>query len=267
MAAGATWDVNLGGSAAVLVQVVGGAGTAGPDSGIGVFVPDGAESGQPWSSFVPGSGHSQLVVDSIPGGRARLVFGTEQAVTRLARFDVHATAALNNLALVSAMHSQTGSVLSALNADSEVVVHPGENLVLSYQAAALDSGQARDYFLIARGRRLGSVGQTSSRPAGPVVNPVLLPTSFALHQNRPNPFRGTTAIHFDLPVSCNVRLEVFDMQGRRVRMLADGHVAAGFQSVPWDQRDASGSLVKPGIYLYRLRAGNYGAQKKMVLLP
>jgi hypothetical protein len=267
-AAGSTWDVTLGGPAALLLEVTGGARAAAePDSGISVLVPDGANGWQPWASLMPGPGHSQLVVDSIPAGRARLVFGVEQAVARLARFDVHATATLNNLALVSAVHSQAGSVLSALNADSEVVVHAGESLVLSYQAAAIDSGQARDYFLIARGRRLSATSPTGSRRTVSPPTTVQVPTSFALHQNQPNPFRGTTAIRFDVPVPCNGRLEVFDMQGRRVRTLADGPFSAGFQSVPWDQRDASGSLMKPGVYLYRLQAGTFRAQRKLVLLP
>jgi hypothetical protein len=267
-AAGSTWDVTLGGPTALLLEVTGGARAAAePDSGISVLVPDGANGWQPWASLMPGPGHSQLVVDSIPAGRARLVFGAEQAVARLARFDVHATATLNNLALVSAVHSQAGSVLSALNADSEVVVHAGESLVLSYQAAAIDSGQARDYFLIARGRRLSATSPTGSRRTVSPPTTVQVPTSFALHQNQPNPFRGTTAIRFDVPVPCNGRLEVFDMQGRRVRTLADGPFSAGFQSVPWDQRDASGSLMKPGVYLYRLQAGTFRAQRKLVLLP
>lgn len=58
-----------------------------------------------------------------------------------------------------------------------------------------------------------------------------------------------------------------DLRGRRAHTLANSEFAAGFQSVPWDQRDASGSLMKPGVYLCRLQAGSFRAQKKMVLLP
>jgi flagellar hook assembly protein FlgD len=63
-----------------------------------------------------------------------------------------------------------------------------------------------------------------------------------------------------------VRLEVFDAAGRQVRTLAVGPFAAGYQSVEWDHRDAFGNLVRPGVYLYRLIAGSFRDQKKMVLL-
>ena len=42
---------------------------------------------------------------------------------------------------------------------------------------------------------------------------------------------------------------------------------AGFQAVTWDRRDEGGSVARPSVYLYRLTAGAFRAQKKMVLLP
>lgn len=94
----------------------------------------------------------------------------------------------------------------------------------------------------------------------------VLPTAFALRQNRPNPFSGTTEIRFELPAESAVRLEVFDAQGRVVRTLAEGAFPAGFHAVAWDQRDASGGRVRPGIYFYRIVAGVFRAQRKMMLL-
>ncbi len=74
-------------------------------------------------------------------------------------------------------------------------------------------------------------------------------------------------IRFDLPTRSRVRLEVFDIQGRRVRTLADGDYAAGFQSLQWDQRDEAGNSMRAGVYLYRMEAGSFQAKKRMVLLP
>ena len=96
---------------------------------------------------------------------------------------------------------------------------------------------------------------------------VATPTRFALLQNRPNPFTGGTTINFELPSAVRVRIEVFDPQGRQVRVLADGAYAPGRWSVEWDRRDAAGRTMSPGLYLYRMRAGSYSDQKKMVLLP
>jgi hypothetical protein len=64
-----------------------------------------------------------------------------------------------------------------------------------------------------------------------------------------------------------VRVEVFDVQGRRVAMLAEGSFTDGFHAVNWERRDDGGSLVKAGVYLYRVEAGSFRDRRKMVLLP
>lgn len=64
-----------------------------------------------------------------------------------------------------------------------------------------------------------------------------------------------------------VRLEIFDIQGRRAHVVANRYYPAGFQAVQWDRRDEGGSMARPGVYHYRLTAGTFRSQKKMVLLP
>jgi hypothetical protein len=96
---------------------------------------------------------------------------------------------------------------------------------------------------------------------------VSIPTSFALRQNRPNPFSASTTIHFDLPFDSPVQIDVFDAQGRLLRTLADGQFPAGFHAVDWDKRTAGGQSVGAGVYLYRIQAGSFHDEKKMVLLP
>ena len=64
-----------------------------------------------------------------------------------------------------------------------------------------------------------------------------------------------------------MKLEIFDLLGRRVRTLADGYYRPGFHSVEWDQRGSNGALLRAGVFMYRLRAGSFQAQRKMVLLP
>ena len=74
-------------------------------------------------------------------------------------------------------------------------------------------------------------------------------------------------IGFELPRTERVKLEVFDLAGRRVRVLAEGSYAPGRWSAEWNRRDAAGRPMRPGVYLYRLRAGTFQAQRKMVLMP
>lgn len=80
-----------------------------------------------------------------------------------------------------------------------------------------------------------------------------IPTVAALHQNFPNPFNPATIIGYDLPQSDDVRLEVFDMIGRRVALLVDSQVAAGHHQVSFDA-----SRISSGIYIYRLQIDTGG---------
>jgi hypothetical protein len=88
-----------------------------------------------------------------------------------------------------------------------------------------------------------------------------LPTAFAVHQNYPNPFNPTTTVTYDLPEPSEMALSVFDVLGRRVRLLASGAHPAGTHQVRFD---ASG--LPSGIYFYTLKAGRYTETRRMVLL-
>ena len=88
-----------------------------------------------------------------------------------------------------------------------------------------------------------------SVPIGPL--PVFdIPTSFALKQNYPNPFNGGTVIPFDLPEKSQVHIEVFDMLGRSVTILADQTVERGHRTVSWFPETAS------GVYFVRVSAAS-----------
>jgi hypothetical protein len=92
------------------------------------------------------------------------------------------------------------------------------------------------------------------------------PSSFQLSQNYPNPFNPTTRLSFSLPRSLNVRLEVFNLLGQKVKTLIDQHLSAGRHSVEWDGTDDSRNAVASGIYLYRMRAGDFSHARKMLIL-
>jgi len=96
-----------------------------------------------------------------------------------------------------------------------------------------------------------------------VATPVM---PLALRQNSPNPFNPSTSIGFFLPRPGHVRLEIFDVNGRLVTVLADGHCDSGEHSVDWDGRDRAGSAASSGVYFYRLTAGKESLSRKMVLL-
>ncbi len=88
-----------------------------------------------------------------------------------------------------------------------------------------------------------------------------VPGSFVLNQNYPNPFNPATDISFALPAASHVMLEVFNITGQRVAVLADGVFGAGEHTFTWD-----GSNVASGVYLYRIKTDNEMVTKKMVLM-
>jgi hypothetical protein len=86
-----------------------------------------------------------------------------------------------------------------------------------------------------------------------------LPTCYALYQSRPNPARGTATIAFDLPEDTEVTLTVYDISGRKVTTAVDRALTAG-------EHKAEVSGLAPGVYVYRLYAGDFSASKKMVVV-
>ena len=94
----------------------------------------------------------------------------------------------------------------------------------------------------------------------------LIPREFELSQNYPNPFNPNTVIRFGLPVSSNVKLEVLNILGQRVTILADRRFDAGYHDIEWQGTTADGQLVASGVYFYRLRTDSFTASKKMILL-
>jgi len=79
-----------------------------------------------------------------------------------------------------------------------------------------------------------------------------LPHRTGLFDSYPNPFNAVTIVRFELVRASAVRLELFDVMGRRVRELAKGWRAAGRHSVEWDGRGSGGESLATGIYLARL---------------
>jgi hypothetical protein len=93
-----------------------------------------------------------------------------------------------------------------------------------------------------------------------------IPLTYELHQNYPNPFNPITTIRFDLPHSRNVMIEVFDILGRRVTVLANGIIDAGYHSIVWNGRNQNSETISSGVYFYRITAGNYVKTRRMLML-
>ncbi|HOY56265.1 MAG TPA: peptidoglycan DD-metalloendopeptidase family protein [bacterium] len=89
----------------------------------------------------------------------------------------------------------------------------------------------------------------------------ILPATFLLTQNYPNPFNPVTTIEYNLPKSCNVKLQVFNAVGQLVTTLVDGSEAAGLHRVNWQALDHSS-----GLYFFVFQGGEFSSVKKAVLM-
>ncbi|HEU4928332.1 MAG TPA: FlgD immunoglobulin-like domain containing protein, partial [Candidatus Krumholzibacteria bacterium] len=83
--------------------------------------------------------------------------------------------------------------------------------------------------------------------------------------NHPNPFTERTELSVGLPSKADIRVEMFDVAGRRVRAISLEQRAAGWQRVPFDGRDDRGRPLPSGVYFYRVHAGGESAAHKMVI--
>ena len=94
----------------------------------------------------------------------------------------------------------------------------------------------------------------------------VVPATFALAQNFPNPFNPSTTIAFQLGLPSQVELSIYSMNGQRVRTLFSGTLPAGPHRQQWDGRDERGKRVASGAYLYRLSAGDFVATRQLMLI-
>jgi photosystem II stability/assembly factor-like uncharacterized protein len=94
-----------------------------------------------------------------------------------------------------------------------------------------------------------------------VVTPPAGAASFTLEQNFPNPFSSTTTIRFTLPAPLHVSVTLYDLLGRRVRVLFEGDRESGMY-----ETEVSSAGLASGVYFYQIRAGDYEGTRKMLVL-
>ncbi len=95
----------------------------------------------------------------------------------------------------------------------------------------------------------------------------IVPATFHVYQNVPNPFNPATAIQYDVPAAGGrVSLKVYDTRGRLVRTLVDRVESPGEKHVTWDGRDHASRRMASGIYLYVFEASGVRQTRKLVMV-
>jgi hypothetical protein len=155
-----------------------------------------------------------------------------------------------------------------------VVGHPGT--ILKTTNGGVDwipqkSGTRRALFSIyfvssSTGWIVGQYGTILKTTDGGVTfvgedNKSVMPEKYILSQNYPNPFNPATVINYSIPVTGNVKIDVFDLLGRKIKTIVNEEKSAGTYIVKFDA-----SFLSSGVYFYRLQVGNFVSTKKMVIM-
>ncbi len=103
----------------------------------------------------------------------------------------------------------------------------------------------------------------------PEIKPVtvITPEDYRLEQNYPNPFNPTTSITFSLPLEKTISLKIYNSLGQEVKTLINNRMyQAGSHNIIWNATDKYGNRVASGMYIYKLKFGNFTKSKTMTLL-
>ena len=124
----------------------------------------------------------------------------------------------------------------------------------------------RYYFVVTAYDAYGNESRPSDEVSWVAGSRVPVPDALVVFGNRPNPFAGKTTIHFNLPQRGNVKVEIVDVLGRRVRTLLNGALPAGRHELTWDARDDRGLPVPSGTYLAVVRERGVVAARAVTLV-
>ena len=147
----------------------------------------------------------------------------------------------------------------------------GENTIFSIPVDIQSPLKSNEYLQISSAMAAANAGsRLEAYTSQEQQSELIVPESFALHQNSPNPFNMSTFITYDIPRTereeVNVTLRIYNMQGQLVRTLENQKRTAGRYTVHWDGRDDIGQVVSSGVYFYQLDANDVVLSKKMAVM-
>jgi hypothetical protein len=127
------------------------------------------------------------------------------------------------------------------------------DFTLAETSCCIDAGEG--------GVDIGAFGIGCEQPVNIFEDIPILPVQFSLLQNYPNPFNPITTIKYSLPTTSDIRLDIYDILGRKVATLVNNEQPAGNYQVTWNADN-----VTSGMYFYKIKAGGYTETRKMLLL-
>ncbi len=156
----------------------------------------------------------------------------------------------------------TTTYLSVL--PQEGIIEPGNSISINvkFNSADLPEGNYSAALLIS------SNGGVINIPVNILVSSTVdmkeqkaIPSDFVLYQNYPNPFNPSTVIKFSIPKTTFIKLEIFDISGKKVSSIVNSRFSEGVHNVIFD-----GSRFASGVYIYRITADKFVDSKKFILI-
>jgi len=98
------------------------------------------------------------------------------------------------------------------------------------------------------------------------IDNLVVPKTYFLHQNFPNPFNPVTTLEYSIPENMVVQVTIYDNMGRLVKNLFNASQRAGTNRIQWNATDNMNQPVPTGMYIYRIQAGNQVETNKMIYL-
>ncbi len=220
------------------------------DTGSNTQLPDFAE--------LPGEGHAEAVRLLPPGdGTGGLLVADGKEIKRLdatgeviQRYDV-----ANRESWFALNLDPDGQSFWATDHEADQVVRfdiATGSLVQSFTAGPGDTV----FGVCLKGELTAGVPQVES----------IIPRSYSISQDIPNPFNPSTEISYQLPESGAVKLEIYNLVGQRINTLVQGEQKAGAYTVTWSGRDSRGREVSSGVYFYRFSTEGLVKTRRMLLL-
>jgi hypothetical protein len=210
-------------------------------------------------SVLPGNGNGTFA--------PKTDFGTGSEPRSVAIGDLNVDGKAD-LAVSTSQSSAVSVLLGSGNGTFEPKTDFGTGLDPNSVAIGDLNGDGKPDLAVASGSNTVSVllnagpGTTDVGPA-----PTTVPGTAELLAPRPNPSRGASEIRWVVPSACRLDLAIFDLAGRRVRLLLAGaRSEPGQHGVSWDGRDDTGARVREGVYLVRLRVAGEDDTRKLFVL-
>src|SRR5262249_19004045 len=143
---------------------------------------------------------------------------------------------------------------------------PGDTLSLTFSGTPVPTGLVRDVFLTARGSYSAPADAAASTDLASGTIAAAPTYVFALGAAHPNPTSETVSFSFTMAKEGPTSIPVYDVAGRLVKTLVSGSAEAGPHDIMWNATDDGGRRVGAGVYFYRMDAGSWRSQRKVVFL-